>query len=476
MSTYWHFAILLCCALFVSNVWTMSVNSTPLQNSKGKISLDNHDSRSTNLSKFLNFVNFSKFANSGHHQSRKVGVEVPPVTPEGRRSGADGNYSTATMAATQLLSPTATSCANCLKKVNYLKEIVNTNQIPSNGESDYEIDEVRIEDIKKQILKKLRMDDRPNVTMQRSMVPEPLQGGELHYLFKEYPEQPDKEDNDDDDDDYYGKTERVIILAEYVDFPSCQNHPHHDPAGCFHFKLTTDINKRDVSYAQLWVYKLRDKRDSHNQTYSVSEIPTSNHTSTTTQNNIVSIRDTSLKNGWIKFDLTATIRRWLLKPRTNIRGLKISCKTCRMNVEEIPVSNDPGEKPFIVVNFNTNSQRRSKRNAVCEPKSPECCKYPLYVNFTDIGWNDWVLAPEGYWANFCKGSCYDDMTSNSSHYSSILQLVRSKTLLSPSQKKDLSPCCSPKKLKPITMLYSIAGGNIMNDVLPTMIVESCGCK
>ncbi|KHJ98343.1 hypothetical protein OESDEN_01674 [Oesophagostomum dentatum] len=38
----------------------------------------------------------------------------------------------------------------------------------------------------------------------------------------------------------------------------------------------------------------------------------------------------------------------------------------------------------------------------CNPKV-ECCLVPYYVNFTEIGWNKFILYPDGFYANYCIG-------------------------------------------------------------------------
>ncbi|RXG52514.1 Bone morphogenetic protein 7 [Armadillidium vulgare] len=40
------------------------------------------------------------------------------------------------------------------------------------------------------------------------------------------------------------------------------------------------------------------------------------------------------------------------------------------------------------------------------PKESQCQKRPLHVSFKDLGWQEWVIAPEGYDANFCDGRCH----------------------------------------------------------------------
>ncbi|KAI4785121.1 hypothetical protein KUCAC02_037957, partial [Chaenocephalus aceratus] len=54
---------------------------------------------------------------------------------------------------------------------------------------------------------------------------------------------------------------------------------------------------------------------------------------------------------------------------------------------------------------NVESRRRKKRGLECDGKVRVCCKRQFHVNFKDIGWNDWIIAPQVYTANYCEGDC-----------------------------------------------------------------------
>ena len=68
------------------------------------------------------------------------------------------------------------------------------------------------------------------------------------------------------------------------------------------------------------------------------------------------------------------------------------------------------------------SRRNQKESSRLEPSSPEtstgwreesgspedegpCELHPLSVDFTDVGLDRWILAPSGYMANYCAGTC-----------------------------------------------------------------------
>ncbi|XP_044742085.1 inhibin beta chain-like [Chrysoperla carnea] len=103
----------------------------------------------------------------------------------------------------------------------------------------------------------------------------------------------------------------------------------------------------------------------------------------------------------------------------------------------------------------------------------QCCKQRFYVNFTDLGWSDWILAPQGYYANYCMGSC------NSVHRTPDTFLNYYTHVIYEYQKygdlKGLQPCCAPVKFSSTSLIYFGPDSNIIKRDLPKMTVDECGC-
>ncbi|XP_035266476.1 LOW QUALITY PROTEIN: growth/differentiation factor 7 [Anguilla anguilla] len=102
-----------------------------------------------------------------------------------------------------------------------------------------------------------------------------------------------------------------------------------------------------------------------------------------------------------------------------------------------------------------------------------CSRKPLHVNFKELGWDDWIIAPLDYEAHHCEGACDFPLRSHlepTNH--AIIQ-----TLMN-SMDPDSTPpsCCVPSKLSPISILYIDSGNNVVYKQYEDMVVESCGCR
>ena len=52
----------------------------------------------------------------------------------------------------------------------------------------------------------------------------------------------------------------------------------------------------------------------------------------------------------------------------------------------------------------TRSRKRIRPKLTRAERGP-CRRHTLYVDFSDIGWSNWIVAPNGYHAHFCAGRC-----------------------------------------------------------------------
>ena len=102
-----------------------------------------------------------------------------------------------------------------------------------------------------------------------------------------------------------------------------------------------------------------------------------------------------------------------------------------------------------------------------------CRRRPLYVDFSDVGWNDWILAPPGYQAYYCHGECpfYLNDNLNATNHAIVQTLVHSVD-----PRAVPRPCCVPTELSAISMLYVDSSEKVVLKTYKDMVVEACGCR
>ncbi|MBN3277423.1 GDF6A factor, partial [Polyodon spathula] len=138
---------------------------------------------------------------------------------------------------------------------------------------------------------------------------------------------------------------------------------------------------------------------------------------------------------------------------------------------------DPGQE--------SHSKHRRRRRAIStrsvgsggrgngKRSKTRCSRKPLQVNFKELGWDDWIIAPLDYEAYHCEGICDFPLRSHlepTNH--AIIQ-----TLMNSMDPESTPPsCCIPSKLSPISILYIDSGNNVVYKQYEDMVVESCGCR
>ena len=100
-----------------------------------------------------------------------------------------------------------------------------------------------------------------------------------------------------------------------------------------------------------------------------------------------------------------------------------------------------------------------------------CQKKTLYVSFRDLGWQDWIIAPDGYSGFLCHGECSFPLSPhmNATNHAIV------RTLYSLIHNEIPKPCCAPTKLSPIQVLYYDDNSNVVLKKYKNMVVSSCGC-
>lgn len=177
---------------------------------------------------------------------------------------------------------------------------------------------------------------------------------------------------------------------------------------------------------------------------------------------LTSKNTTSDHHGWLEMNITMALERWITNNKCN-KGLYIGVHSKEhpeheVRLEDIGLINSRGDdeyQPFMVAYFKGEElirpsytpTRRAKRSTKprhrkqSTPKNPlldkpheykNCQIQMLYVNFKDLNWQDWIIAPPGYPAYYCSGECNFPLNAhmNATNHAIVQTLVH---LLSPSK-------------------------------------------
>lgn len=179
--------------------------------------------------------------------------------------------------------------------------------------------------------------------------------------------------------------------------------------------------------------------------------------------------------GWVPLHLLHLARVWANHPAENL-GVVVRVHLNNTGKTELAIGAPATDKaPYMQLDIRDSAWRsRTKRtaNPICseaqDPGTTECCMWPLTIDFEEFGW-DWVLFPRTYEANICSGSC--ELGTPAEHpHGSLTQMA------APGLHSTAGPCCSPRKMAPINMLYLDQDYNVILGKLPGMKVQRCGCK
>lgn len=97
----------------------------------------------------------------------------------------------------------------------------------------------------------------------------------------------------------------------------------------------------------------------------------------------------------------------------------------------------------------------------------------MRVDFEDVGWNDWILAPSYFDAYVCMGTCGFPLPdhANATNHAVVQTIVNG---VHPSAVPQ--PCCVPTELDSMSMLYLNEYEKVELKNYQDMIVLGCGCR
>ncbi|XP_005814641.1 inhibin beta B chain [Xiphophorus maculatus] len=372
-----------------------------------------------------------------------------------------------TLSATETPSSSRESCASCGLRTPDQSERVNI---------DF------VEAVKRHILNRLQMRDRPNIT---HPIPKAAMVTALRRLHAGKVREDGRVEIPNFDgqaafsNDVQAETSEIISFAESDEETNAKTR--------LHFLISNEGHQNlHVSQANLWLY-LRllpagpEKGLRRKVTIKIhyQEAGAAEGNEATGRWVLVEKRVDLKRSGWHTFPLSEAVRAVFGKGSRR-QDLEVHCEGCE-TAGVAPVLVDPGDpshRPFLVVRARQmdGKHRIRKRGLECDGTSGGlCCRQQFYIDFRLIGWNDWIIAPAGYYGNYCEGSCPAYMAgvpgSASSFHTAVVNQYRMRGM-SPGS---VNSCCIPTKLSTMSMLYFDDEYNIVKRDVPNMIVEECGC-
>jgi len=203
-------------------------------------------------------------------------------------------------------------------------------------------------------------------------------------------------------------------------------------------------------------------------------------------------QDPQRDQGWYEFDVTPALRRWL----SSNDGVSGSSKPMLAVEKTLSTVVPEGifSDAYLVVfsedqkhrenrlkrSASSSSGRRHQSNRSHRRRTKKkkghwthCKRHSLYVDFAEVGWNDWIVAPPGYDAHFCHGECHFPLAEhlNATNHAIVQTMVNS---VNPSAVP--RACCIPIELSPISMLYLDEYEKVVLKNYEDMVIENCGCR
>lgn len=201
---------------------------------------------------------------------------------------------------------------------------------------------------------------------------------------------------------------------------------------------------------------------------------------------------------WVSLDVRPAVVTWQQRGEPSNRGLRVTVAPVdseprsdtdshfrsRRSVSSSSSGVDVDQQPLLVTYADdrhrnaaspVTSHRKRKRSTRRGRKSRRsaCRRRPMYVDFAEVEWDDWIIAPPGYHAYVCAGACPMMLADhlNATNHAQVQSLLHSV-----SARLVPAPCCVPTALSSISLLYVDDADKVVLRNYRDMVVEACGCR
>ncbi|NXI70504.1 INHBC protein, partial [Anseranas semipalmata] len=176
--------------------------------------------------------------------------------------------------------------------------------------------------------------------------------------------------------------------------------------------------------------------------------------------------------GWATLDVGQAVQSLFSQ---GSQRLTVELEMVEDSIPPLLAGHSDSHWPFVAAQARARTPHRVQRRGIdCSGDSRMCCRKEFFVDFKEIGWEDWIIQPEGYHMNYCAGLCPLHMAGipglAASFHTAVLNLIKANNA-----DAAVDSCCVPTQRRPLSLLYYDRDSNIVKTDIPDMIVDACGC-
>ncbi|XP_065508894.1 growth/differentiation factor 15 [Caloenas nicobarica] len=334
-------------------------------------------------------------------------------------------------------------------------------------------DRMQLEAVKKGILERLGM-SAPPVIRQR-LDQESIRRAQRLYRQKVAEVMGNRSREEEEEEGAVSRTKRLHRLAptllRWPDVPQGHQDPQ-DPRAPYRYRLVlsrTETFHRQLRVVQAELKLFKKSLASHATSPPATSLSprVSIYTLGGAHDPPKLLRSQELDRDAPSLDITAAVRPWAAGPEDTLRLELVFTANVTASL-----ATSEGETLVLEVETHEPTIRRARRarglEEECGKSDGKCCLKSLKVSFQDIGWSDWVIAPNSYYMRFCEGSCPHNYKPASMH-------AQIKARMHSLSKATPPPCCVPAAYDPMVLMHYDGQGRLVSTLFEDMLVTKCHC-
>uniref|UniRef100_A0A8C4Q779 Inhibin subunit beta C n=1 Tax=Eptatretus burgeri TaxID=7764 RepID=A0A8C4Q779_EPTBU len=180
---------------------------------------------------------------------------------------------------------------------------------------------------------------------------------------------------------------------------------------------------------------------------------------------------------WLSFPVASAVQTLMDNDEDSHLEVWIECEGCSVVGKTTVLPEFAEKRAYLAMRTSPSpSGHRVRRSGIhCYGSLTSCCVEEFFVKFSKIGF-DWIIKPEGFFANYCRGNCPLHLTGMPGTAASFHTAVLNKYRVQGIEPMSSKPfCCIPTKLKAMSIIFYDEQQNVIKNDIPDMVVEACGC-